>query len=200
MLEDILPVIRNRKSNVVFTDQKLTNKQIQLLLKAAQWAPSCFNTQEWRFTLVMKETSSRKELEDALNRGNSWAKAAPLLIVISADPLESCMPKRNYHAYDSGLAVMCLVLQAEYMGLRAHQMAGWKTSEVRKALSIPDPQKILAVIAVGYEETDPNNIKRIIEENPRMEEKIARTNQRTRNPISDFTFDGIFGKAYSLKE
>jgi nitroreductase len=107
------------------------------------------------------------------------------------------MPKRNYHAYDSGMAVMSLVLQAEYMGMRAHQMAGWRTSKVRMALSIPEPQKILAVVAVGYQETNPERLAQIIEENPRVAEKIARSDNRTRNPIPDFVFDGVYGNPYS---
>ena len=197
MPDELLPLILQRKSISVFTPQELTKTQISLLLKAAQWAPSCFNKQEWRFTLVQKGAATREELEVALSRGNSWAKETPLLIVISANPLEACMDKRDYYAYDTGLAMMCLVLQAEYMGLRAHQMAGWKTSEVRNALSIPDSQKILAIIALGYEETNADNLAKIIKKDPRMEEKITRTKQRTRNPISDFTFDEIFGKPYS---
>ena len=170
-----------------------------LLLKAAQWAPSCFNKQEWRFTLVEREAATRKDLEEALSRGNAWAKEAPLLITVSADPTQSCMEKRNYYAYDAGMAVMCLVLQAEFLGLRVHQMAGWKTSKVRLALSIPDSQKILVVAAVGYQETDPDRLSQIGENNPQMAEKIARSDNRTRNPIQDFTFEGKFGKPYLLE-
>ncbi len=191
-----LPQITQRKSILVFTKQNLTAEQISLLLKAAQWAPSCFNKQEWRFTLVRRESPTRNGLEAALNRGNAWAKEAPLLVVISANPAESCMSFRDYYAYDAGLAVMSLVLQAEYLGLRVHQMAGWNESKVKLALSIPDSQKVLSIAAIGYEETDADRLAQIAKTDERMGEKIKRASIRTRVPLREIAFDGVYGQSY----
>lgn len=39
----VYPLILNRWSPRGFTDKKLTQDQINALLEAAKWAPSCYN-------------------------------------------------------------------------------------------------------------------------------------------------------------
>ena len=46
---------------------------------------------------------------------------------------------------------------------------------------------------------EPARLAQIIENNPRMAEKIARSDNRTRNPIQDFTFEGKYGNPYTLE-
>jgi nitroreductase len=84
-----------------------------------------------------------------------------------------------YYLSDCGQAAMSLVLQAEHMGLRCHQMAGWEQGPVRAALGIPDDEQLIVVMAIGYE-GDPADL----DERTREKEAVP----RTRRPLGEFAF------------
>jgi nitroreductase len=131
----VLKELTNRKSPLVFKEDDVEKQKIDMLIEAARWAPSCFNKQPWKYVFVHKRDSSRENLEAALSLGNGWAKRAPYLVAVGADPDEACRTNGlPYYAYDLGLSVMTLTIEAEHQGLRVHQMAGWKEEKVKKAL------------------------------------------------------------------
>jgi len=132
---EILPELKKRISTLIFRDKDIEKDKIQTLIEAARWAPSCFNNQSWNYIFVHKDHATRTGLEDALSRGNGWAKKAPYLVAVGADPKEDCQTNGlPYYAYNAGLSVMSLTIEAEHQGLRVHQMAGWKEDRVKKAL------------------------------------------------------------------
>jgi hypothetical protein len=82
---------------------------------------------------------------------------------------------------------MSLVLQAEHMGLRCHQMAGWEQGPVRTALGIPDDERLIVVMAIGYD-GDPADL------DERMREKEVVPS--TRRSLGEFAFRDRWQKAY----
>ncbi|MCS7013192.1 MAG: nitroreductase family protein [Chloroherpetonaceae bacterium] len=59
---DIFEVIRQRRTtNGYFLDRPLSDEHIKMMLEAASFAPSHFNSQPWRFVLIRDE-KRRKEL------------------------------------------------------------------------------------------------------------------------------------------
>ena len=77
--EAAINTIMNRKSVRSFTDQKLTEQQIETLMKAAMAAPSAINIQPWHFVVV-----TDKQQLAALAKANPYAgmaAKAPLAIV-----------------------------------------------------------------------------------------------------------------------
>lgn len=190
MKVEILPELANRKSPLLFSDRNIELKQLQVLVEAARWAPSCSNNQSWNFIFVHKLASTRVALDDSLTRGNSWAKRAPYLVVIAADPLQDCHDNDlPYYAYDAGLSVMCLVIEAEHLGLRVHQMAGWDEERAKQALGVPSNFRIVVVFALGYEE-DPKNLWSSLDERTRS--KLTRP--RVRKPVGENFFSEKYGK------
>lgn len=189
---DLLPEIRKRKSPLVFDEKKDVEKEkLDAFVEAARWAPSCFNSQEWNYVFVHKKDGTRKALEDSLSLGNGWAKKAPYLVVVAADPKKGCDTNGlPYYAYDLGLSVMSLSIEAEHQGLRVHQMAGWDEEKAKKAVGFPDSYRVVVVFALGYE-ADVKKIWDKLEE--RMKDKLARP--RTRKPANENFFFGKFGGA-----
>jgi nitroreductase len=187
---DILPEIAKRKSPLVFDEKKDVEKaKLDALIEAARWAPSCFNNQEWNYVFVGRNDSTRKAIEDALSLGNGWAKKAPYIVVVGADPDKGC--KTNslpYYAYDLGLSVMNLTIEAEHLGLRVHQMAGWNETKARKALGFPESFRVVVVFALGYE-ADAKKIFDKLEE--KIKDRLARP--RTRKEPGENFFLGRFG-------
>jgi nitroreductase len=187
---NILPEISKRKSPLVFDENKEVEKaKLDALIEAARWAPSCFNNQEWNYVFVGRKDSTRKAVEDSLSLGNGWAKKAPYIVLVGADPKKACDTNGlPYYAYDSGLSVMTLVIEAEHQGLRVHQMAGWDETKARKAVGFPENFRVIVVFALGYEA----DVKKIFDKlEERMKDKLARP--RTRKDASENFFFGSFG-------
>ena len=186
----ILAELRNRMSPIVFDETDFEKEKLPTLVEAARWAPSCSNNQSWNYVFVHKKDTTRMAIEDALTRGNAWAKKAPYLVAVAADPDQDC--KDNglpFYAYNAGLSVMCLTIEAEHLGLRVHQMAGWDEQKVKQALRYPSNFRVIVLFALGYEA----NIKSVwatLDE--RTKNKIAKP--RERKPPSDNFFSGNYGK------
>ncbi|HKA55453.1 MAG TPA: nitroreductase family protein [Candidatus Binatia bacterium] len=185
---DLLPEIAKRKSPRAFQTRPVEEEKIQLLLQAFRWAPSSYNKQPWRIVLVT-DPAVREQMHEGLMTGNRrWAVKAPILAVIvsrvEADDVrhDNAIP---YYLYDCGQAAMSLVLQAEHMGLRCHQMAGWEQGPVRAALAIPDEEQPIVVMAIGYEGDIAD-----LDERSREKEMVP----RTRKELREFAFRDRWGK------
>jgi len=182
------PLIANRKSVRAFSSKPIEKDKVQAMLESARWAPSCANNQPWRYILVDKGANTRPALEEALSRGNAWAKAAPFLVVVAAREGDDGLYNGvRYYLYDCGMSVMQFVLEAENQGLRAHQMAGWDGGKVSAALSIPPDYQPIVVFAVGYE-------GRLEDLEPAVQEREKKP--RTRKELSEIAFQGAWGKPF----
>ena len=61
----------------------LTREEVDALLEAARWAPSCFNAQPWRFAWALSGTPQWQTLFDVLVEANqSWVKNAGALFAV----------------------------------------------------------------------------------------------------------------------
>jgi nitroreductase len=186
----ILTELSKRMSPTIFDERDFDSRMLSALVEAARWAPSCSNNQSWYYVFVHRKDLTRRSLENALTRGNSWAKRAPYLVAVAADPDQDC--KDNglpYYAFNAGLSVMCLVVEAEHLGLRVHQMAGWDERKVREALGFASNLRVVVVFALGYE-GDIKNLWETLDE--RTRNKIGRI--RDRKPPNANFFSETYGK------
>src|SRR5262245_45837478 len=53
---DIAPLLLNRWSPRAMTGEPLRDDELMPLFEAARWAPSCFNSQLWRFLYARRAT------------------------------------------------------------------------------------------------------------------------------------------------
>lgn len=181
----MLKEIKQRKSEYNFSLKKIEESKIKELIEAARLAPSSFNNQPWNYVFVSKKDKNRKELENALNITNKWAKKAYYLIVVGSNVKKDTVYNDiEYYLYDCGLSVMSLVIQAENLGLKSHQMAGWNKEKVKKAVNFNNINPIV-VIALGYSEKNSGFFKKL---NIKLKEKILR--QRKRKPVKKNFFYG----------
>ena len=153
--EGLTPLLRDRWSISVYDDEHvLTATEIETLLHAAQWAPSAGNSQPWSFFVAERGSTAHKVLVEHLSRGNSgWVPRASVVFVAAAQvapDAEGNGPKwPEYSFYDLGQAAAHLSVQAQSMGLRVHQFAGFDADGVGRVLGVPDHWRVLTGIAVG---------------------------------------------------
>lgn len=147
---EIMEEIKERWSPRAISREKISDEDLNAILEAARYAPSCFNEQPWRF-LVAKEDESHSKMVGVLTASNQvWAKNAPVLILVLAKRLFDQNGKENYwHMFDAGTAWGYLSLEAQRRGLVTHAMGGFSKEKAREAFGISEEYDLMAVVAVG---------------------------------------------------
>ena len=147
--------------------QPVTQEQLISLLEAARWAPSCFGDQPWRFVVWNKSSNAAGwwQAFDCLAPSNqNWAVDAPVLILVVADTLFNHNGQPNRWAeYDTGAAAENLCLQAQALGLMAHQMGGFDTDKARALAGVPKQYTLMAMLTLGTP-ADPADFKEDLRE------------------------------------
>lgn len=147
----ILDEIMKRHSGRAFISKPISDEMLNSILEAGRWAPSCANMQAWNF-IVIRDKDALAKAHDALSSGNTYAKAAPVMIIVAAKEDSGCgshgLP---YFAVDIGLAVENMLLQAVHLGLMGHATAGWNEEQLKEITGIPKEYRIVTVIFFGYE-------------------------------------------------
>ena len=191
--EGLAEPLRSRWSTSVFdADHRLSVDEVRTLLRAAQWAPSAGNSQPWMFFVCAPGTPNHDRLVATLSRGNSgWVPRASLVLLTAAHVRtgeEDDAPAfSDYALYDVGQAAAHLTLQAQAMGLRTHQFAGFDHEALAEALGVPATHQLLTGIAVGVP-GDPAEVD---------ERTAARDHrERVRRDLGEWAFSGRFGEAW----
>lgn len=86
---EVLDAIRKRYSVRGYTDEKLTQKEIEALLTAGLQAPTATNRQEIHFTVLDGSSQIVQEIEAEKNGGKTapinFYYNAPTVIILSAE-------------------------------------------------------------------------------------------------------------------
>ncbi|AZQ39525.1 oxidoreductase [Streptomyces cyaneochromogenes] len=145
------PLLADRWSPRSFdATHTITDEELVPLLEAARWAPSARNLQPWRFLVGRRGDEAYRRLLATLVPGNQlWAGNSSLLVAaVAAERREDGTPHQGA-AYDTGLAVAQLSVQAHALGLHAHQMGGFDPERLRVSLGVPDGYRPLSITAIG---------------------------------------------------
>ena len=184
------PLLAERWSPRAWAGEPVSRAQTRPLFEAARWAPSANNGQPWRFVVGHRGDSTWDVLHDALMPGNQpWAESAPVLVLAVTQTTDDEGQPRRTAAYELGLAVSQLTVQAHAEGLHVHQMAGFSTERVRGALGLPDTMTPCVVLAIGAY-GDPDTL-----DEPYRSRELA---PRTRRPLDEVVFAGAWGRPADL--
>lgn len=185
--QPIHPLLQKRWSPRAFSNELLSQKQIQTLFEAARWAPSSYNDQPWYFLYATRGKEDQHEkLLSCLNEGNrSWAREAPLLVIAFARTHFSRNGRPNRHAWhDVGQAIAHLTIQAAAMDLYVHQMAGFSLEKTIETYNIPGEYEPVTAFVVGRL----GEPKQLEDESKRASE----TKPQRRKPQEEFVFEGAW--------
>lgn len=144
-------VFTERWSTRDFDGTQLSEQQKEVLIKAAQTAPSCYNAQPWFFIDAKDDATKDKFLNILAPPNQSWAAKAGMLCFLIAQRHFSHNGKPNRHyAFDCGSAWSFLALQAQDMGLSAHAMAGFDEDAAYDVLGVERVNyEVMVAIAIG---------------------------------------------------
>jgi nitroreductase len=189
--EPVHPLIAERWSPRSFLDRPVDRRMLVSLFEAARWAPSCNNSQPWRFIVATSDDAGEYErAQGCVNERNQrWSRTAPVVgFVCAYKNLPNGNPSPT-SVYDAGMGMAQLIMQATEHGLRVHQMAGILKDKVVETYAVPDDTSVVCGFALGYQ-GEPDALP---EELPGRERE-----ERERQPLSAMVFTGKFGAASSI--
>ena len=160
-MSEVLNAIARRSSTRGYTEQKLTEEELNKLLLAGLQAPTAANKQEIHITVVDGDNAILAEMEelknqlrDIQNPPNNFYYGAPTVLFISADA------EYYWSKIDAGIAVENIAIAAEGMGLGSliigcvkDALSGEKKAYFADALKFPEGYQYEIAIAVGHKAT-----------------------------------------------
>ena len=155
MTEEMLSLIRKRRTIRRFTDERVSEEQVETLLEMAMCAPKRLDKQPWHFVVIRDKELQRKVADTY--RVRPYVEQASVLIAVGANPAES-----PTWLMDISAAAENLLLAATAIGLGgawvgAPDTALWDETEslLRSALSIPPHVRVPTLLAIGYPAKEP---------------------------------------------
>lgn len=145
-----MDAIFNRKSIRRYTDEKVTDEQVENILRAAMAAPSAGNQQPWDFIVVRSN-----ETRDKIMKVSPYAtplKTANVAIVVCGDSAKERF--KGYWVQDCSAAIQNMLIKVEEIGLGAVWMGIYPEQDrvdgLKKIFNLPETVTPLAIISVGY--------------------------------------------------
>ena len=146
---EVLEAIFNRRSIRKYTAEKVSNEQIELLLKAAMYAPSAVNKQPWEF-IVFHDRQTMQKITEVHPNASMLLKSTTAILV--------CWDERRQHDAGYGpvdcaaatqnilLAAHALGLGAVWVGLypRQHRMEA-----VQQIFGLPSDIRGFSIVSLG---------------------------------------------------
>jgi nitroreductase len=187
---EIFALLKQRYSPRIFKDRKITEQHLHQLFEAVRWAPSSNNLQPWRFLYAEKGSDAYEKIVDSLTESNrTWAKNAPLLM-LTAYKKETNNGQENFHAlHDLGLGLGGMTVQAQYMGIALHHMAGLDYKKAQDIFDVPEEFHIVSAIAVGYYGGELDDLPEKLQQ--------KEISERQRIPQNQFAFQNSWGANHS---
>ncbi|MEU1540689.1 malonic semialdehyde reductase [Actinacidiphila glaucinigra] len=162
-------LFREARTANAFTDEPVTEEQVQDVYDLVKYAPTAYNQQPLRIVLV-RSPEARERLVRHMNEGNrAKTAAAPLVAVLAADnefheelptqflafPQAKEMlfgerPAREASAgFNAALQVGYFILGVRAAGLAAGPMTGYDAGAIDKEFFPDGDHSVLAVVNIG---------------------------------------------------
>ncbi len=152
-------LVEKRRSLRNFMEAGITKEELETIIKCAQEAPSWKNSETGRYYIVCSPEKLAEISEKALPDFNqNSSRNASALIVTTFEANRAGFERdgsatnelgNEWGAYDLGLQNMLLCLKAKELGYDTLIMGIRDAEVLRKELSIPASQHVVAVIALG---------------------------------------------------
>jgi 3-hydroxypropanoate dehydrogenase len=165
--QDLL--FREARTANSFTDEPVTDEQVQAVYDLVKYAPTAFNQQPLRVVLV-RSAEGRERLVEHLSEGNrAKTAAAPLVAILAADnefheELPTQFPafpqakdlffaeraaREQSAAFNAALQVGYFIVGVRAAGLAAGPMTGFDAEGIDKEFFGDGDHSVLAVVNIG---------------------------------------------------
>jgi nitroreductase len=143
---EYLEFLTGQRQTREFTDEPVSEADIQALLETMRWTGSASNRQPWQF-MVVRDAAAKAALAEATVY-TGWIANAPLLLLVLSEGSDP-----NAHAYDVGRVDERILLASQALGLGAGIVTFWSDEAqqlVRSTLDLPADWSAYSAVAVGH--------------------------------------------------
>lgn len=146
----LLQQVRNRRPVRRFDERPMVADIVEAVLEAGRYAPSAREAQPWRFVVVQEALARHRIATAAFNHPH--VKSAPVVIV--------CCARIHSHVSGSGrpsfpvdvaAAVQTMMIAAADLGVHTSWIYGFRESDVRAVVGIPDDVPVVALLCLGHQ-------------------------------------------------
>jgi len=187
-------LVARRWSPYAFADRPVDVEDLRSVFEAARWAASSYNEQPWRWVVARREEpeAHARILSCLVEANRAWAQRAPVIAlgIYVREFARNDKPNRAAQ-HDLGLAAGNLTLEATARGLAVHQMIGILPDRARDLYRIPENAEALTGLAIGHA-----GAPELLDEKLRGRDEAP----RTRRPLGESVFAGLFGRAADFLE
>lgn len=151
--------IFERRSIRKYTNQKISDRDLKELLKAAMAAPSAGNQQPWEFIVV----TDRGILNNItkFHPYSQMLRESALAIIVCADLARE--RHTGYWVQDCAAATENILIEAKHLGLGSVWLGVYpredRVTGIKKLFNLPEKVIPLSIVSIGYpaEEKGPSN-------------------------------------------
>lgn len=148
-----IDAIMSRKSVRKYTAQKISDQDLQTLLKAGMCGPSCVNSRPWSF-LVIRDKDLLNKMADTNGRPAEPLRKAEVGIMICGDMERAFQPAPDYWIIDCSIAGQNMCLAAHELGIGSVWLGTYpqmeRVAEQAKLFDLPETIIPHSIIAFGY--------------------------------------------------
>lgn len=161
---DVFQAIQERREITKYSDKKVPEEKLEKIVDAGYFAPTGNNLPS-KHLIVVKDRSMLDQLADTTPY-MKWQKEAPAAIVVTANPQVS-----KYWLQDASIACAFIWLQVveEELGSafgavyhsEDEEESKKREQHVRDLLDIPNEERVVAVLGIGYPSETPKPKKHV---------------------------------------
>ena len=151
---DVREAIEQRYSVRGYKKDLVEAEKLQLILEAAQLAPTCVNLQAFRIIVIPTE-GRQEELKRIYNQ--EWFVEAPLLLGVCAVPEKGWVRRdgKYYGDVDAAIVMDHIILTATSLGLGTCWVAAFKPDAAKEVLELDETLELIALTPIGYASAKP---------------------------------------------
>ncbi len=149
-MEQVFDVISKRRTVRAFTDEQITEEQVETILQMAMYAPTYMNRQPWHF-VVIRDKELQKSLGETLGV-RPYVQQAAVVIAVYGDPnisntweLDGCAAIENML-----IAATALGLGSAWAGSPGNLAWGQAEELMKDALKVPAGFRALSLVCLGH--------------------------------------------------
>lgn len=133
-----------------YTDEPVSEEDLNYILECVRLAPSACNKQPWKFVVVKSEEAKQK-VRECYDR--EWFVSAPLYVIaMKNNEADWVRPEDGKHHgdVDVSIAVEHLCLAATDRGLGTCWVCNYSPEKIQKLFPQPNGWEAVAIIPIGH--------------------------------------------------
>ena len=155
-----LEAIFKRRSIRKFTSQKISQQQLEILLKSAMMAPTARNCQEWEFVLIREKGTLQKLMQ--VHPHAQMLSTADCALVVCGDTRREW--EAGYWIGDCAAATQNILLAATDLSIGSVWLGVYpnpqRMRDIGKVLELPNEILPFNIIALGYPDEEKEEVDR----------------------------------------